>query len=95
MIRNKGLFKINAYLNKVNAMGNSNFFQPVTNLKMWQREPCYSGIEVYNNLPLEIRKLSDIIEPFKKVSMIFLTFFLRCLNILVIKPTDFNYRNVF
>jgi hypothetical protein len=81
-------------------MDNCNFFQPMTNLKMCQRGPCYSGIEVYNNLPLERRRLSDNVEQFEKVLMKFLLkksffFLLHCLNISFIKQTDFNHRNVF
>jgi hypothetical protein len=68
------------------------------NLKMCHKGPCYSGTEVYNNLPLEIRRLSDNVETCKKLLRKFLLkqpFFLRWLNILVIKPTGFNHRNVF
>jgi len=67
MIHNKDLFKINLELHKFNKRGNSYFFQPMTNLNMCHRDLCYSGINVYNNLPLEIRRLSDNVELFKEV----------------------------
>lgn len=53
MIPNKDLLKINLELHKINIRGNSNFFRPMTNLKMCHKELCYSGIKVYNNLLLE------------------------------------------
>lgn len=72
MIHNKDLFKINLELHKFNTRGNSYFFQPMTNLKMCHRDLCYSGINVYNNLPLEIRRLSDNVRLLKEVLRKFL-----------------------
>jgi hypothetical protein len=60
MIFNKDLFKIISEIHSFNTRGNTNFFQPMTNLKICQKEPCCSGIKLYNKFPLEISKLSDI-----------------------------------
>jgi hypothetical protein len=67
MIQNEDLFKINLELHKFNTRGYSYFFQPMTNLNMCHRDLCYSGFNVYNNLPLEIRRLSDNVELFNEV----------------------------
>jgi len=72
MIHNTDLFKINLELHKYNTRDNSYFFQPMTNLKMCQRDLCYSGMNVYNNLPLEIRRLPDNVELVKEVLRKFL-----------------------
>jgi hypothetical protein len=66
MILNKDLFKMISETHSFNTRGNTNFFQPMTNLKMCQKGPCSSGIKVYNKLPLEIRKLS-VIKLFKDI----------------------------
>jgi len=57
LIHNKDFFQINSEMHSFNTRGNSNLFWPKTNLKMCQKGRHYSGIKVYNNLPLEIRKL--------------------------------------
>ena len=72
MIHNKDLFKINLELRKFNTRGNSYFFHPMTNLKVCHRDLCYSGINVYNNLPLQIRRLSDNVKLLKGVLRKFL-----------------------
>jgi hypothetical protein len=48
-------------------MGKTNFFQPMTNLRMCQKGLCYSGIKIYNNLLLDIKKLSGNVKLFKEV----------------------------
>lgn len=47
--------------------------------------------------PLETRRMSDNVELSKKVSMKFYqnNHFIHGMNISVLKPTDFNHRNVF
>jgi len=40
MIHNKDLFEINLELHKFNTKGNPNFFQPMTNLKMFEKGSC-------------------------------------------------------
>ena len=59
MTHNKDLLNMDSEIHSFSTRGNTNFFQPMTNLKMCQKGPCHSGFKVYNNLPLEVRKLSD------------------------------------
>jgi len=67
----------------------------MTKLKMCQKDPCYSDIKVYNNLPHAIRKLSENIKLFKEVLRDYLLKpFARWKNTLIIKPTNFNHRNI-
>jgi len=44
----------------------------MTKLKMYHKDPCYSGINLYNNLPHAIRKLSENVKLFKEALRDFL-----------------------
>jgi len=57
MIHNKDLLNMNSEIHSFSTRGNTNFFQPMTGLKMCRNGPCHSDFKVYNNLPLEVRKL--------------------------------------
>jgi len=52
IIRNTGVFKMKLEILSFNTMVKINFFYPIRNLKTCQKEPCYSGITVFNKLPL-------------------------------------------
>ena len=39
---------------------------------MYHKDPCYSGINLYNNLPHAIRKLSENVKLFKEALRDFL-----------------------
>jgi hypothetical protein len=41
-------------LRNTKTMNNPNLHQPSSHLTIYQKEPYYNGIEVYNNLPEEI-----------------------------------------
>jgi hypothetical protein len=69
----------------------------MTNLKMCQKGRHYSGIKVYNNLPLEIWKLSDKIKVFKEVLRKFILkqSFYTLEEYFNYKPTTFNHIDIF
>ena len=97
LIHNKDMFQINSKMHSFNIRGKSNFFQPMTNLKMCQKGRHYSGIKVYNNLPLEIRKLSDKIKLFTEVLRKFILkqSFYTLEEYFNYKPTTFNHIDIF
>jgi hypothetical protein len=64
---------------------------------MCQKGRHYSGIKVYNDLPLEIRKLSDKIKLFKEVLRKFILkqSFYTLEEYFNYKPTTFNHTDIF
>ena len=96
IIFKKDLFKMISEIHSFKR-GDTNFFQPMTNLKMCQKGPCSSGIKVYNKLPLEIRKLSDNVKLLKNILRKFLLkqSFYTLEEYFSIKPTNFNHMNIF
>jgi hypothetical protein len=51
-----------------------NLYLPVTNLKIYQKGPEFMDIKVYNNLPGNIKLLSNNKKVFRKSLLLFLQF---------------------
>jgi hypothetical protein len=58
VVDNKNPFYVNSEIQSVNIRQNSNLHQPQANLTLYQKGAYYSGIEVFNYLPPNIRNLS-------------------------------------
>ena len=65
MVNNKNQFQMNSEIYNVNNRNNSNFYQPLTHLTIYQKDPFYMGIKVHNSQPHEIKDLSHNIKKFK------------------------------
>ena len=61
----KNQFRINSEVHNINTMNNSDFYQPLPYLTIYQKGPFYMGIKVYKTLPPEITDLSQNIKKFK------------------------------
>jgi hypothetical protein len=62
---NKNQFRLNSEVHSTNTRNNSDFFQPLLHLTVYQKLPFYMGIKVYNSLPPEIKDLSQNITKLK------------------------------
>jgi hypothetical protein len=58
VVNNRGLFMENSGLYNIKTRNNSNHYQPLSHLAIYQKGPYYTGIKVHNNLPVQIQLLS-------------------------------------
>jgi hypothetical protein len=65
VVNNKKNFKTNSEIHSINTRNNSNLFQPLSHLSIYQNGPYCFGIKVYNRLPCQIQELSNNIKQFK------------------------------
>ena len=72
VVKNKNQFSMNSEIHNINTRKNSDFYQPLPLLTIYQKGPFYMGIEVYNSLPPEIQGLSHNIKKFKSSLRVFL-----------------------
>ena len=56
---------MNPEIHNIKTRKNSDFYQPLSHLTIYQKGPFYMGIKVYNSLPPEIKDLSQYIKKFK------------------------------
>ena len=56
---NKNKFKTNSDVHHINTRKKSNFYQPSSNLALYQKGVYSTGIKVLNHLPSSIKNLSD------------------------------------
>jgi hypothetical protein len=68
LVNNKEYFKENSELYDIKTRNNKNSFQPQSNLSAYQKDPHYAGIKLCNNLPTQIKLLSNNFNQFKKSS---------------------------
>jgi hypothetical protein len=66
MVTNKSLFKLSSKIHNFNTRNNSNIFQVMTHLTMFQKSPAFAGIKIYNHLPANIKDLACDTKSFKK-----------------------------
>jgi hypothetical protein len=64
-VANNNQFRLNSEVHSINTRNNSDFFQPLSQLTVYQKGPLYMSIKVYNSLPQEIKNLSQNIKKFK------------------------------
>jgi hypothetical protein len=63
--KNKDQFLSNSQVHKINTRQTFELYVPTTNLTVYQKGVCYSGIKIYNHLPTAIKDLSDYKNKFK------------------------------
>jgi len=56
---------MNSAIHNINTTNNSDFFQPLSHLTIYQKGPFYIGVKVHNSLPPAIKDLSHNIKKFK------------------------------
>jgi len=65
VVKNKDHFKTNSDIHIFNTRFNYDLHIPVANLSVFEKGVRYSGIKVYNHLPLTLKQLSHNIPKFK------------------------------
>jgi hypothetical protein len=65
MVKNRSEFVENSEIHRKNTRQQINLRQPLVNLRMYQMGIYYSGTKVYNNLPQNIKDVSDDIKRFE------------------------------
>jgi hypothetical protein len=72
VIRSRGLFKTNCDVHSCNTRTNYDLHPPTANLTLFQKRVCYSGMNIYNHLPLTLKHLLYDINKFKSALKRFL-----------------------
>jgi len=65
VVKNKDLYTTNQEIHSINTRSNINLHPPVCNMTVFQKVVYFSGIKLFNHLPLNIRSLSNEIKSFK------------------------------
>jgi hypothetical protein len=65
VVKNKDFFKTNSEVHKFSTRYKHDLHIPITNLTLFQHGVWYSGIKIYNQLPLPLKELSNDIHKFK------------------------------
>jgi hypothetical protein len=65
VVKNKDLYTTNQEIHNFNIRSNINLHPPVCNLNIFQKGAYFSGMKLFNHLPLEIKSLSNEIKLFK------------------------------
>jgi hypothetical protein len=65
MVRNKDLYTANQDIHNINTRSNIKLHPPVCNLTIFQKAAYFSGVKLFNHLPLKIKSLSNEIKLFK------------------------------
>ena len=66
VVKNRELFNLNSDIHYFATRYNNNFHLPSAQLTLFQRGVYYSGIKIFNHLPLSIKNLSRDIRQFKR-----------------------------
>jgi hypothetical protein len=63
--QNKHLYVTNQEIHIINTRYKTNLHPPISNTTKYQKGPYYSGIKIFNDLPENIKKLSNNIVRFR------------------------------
>jgi len=63
-VKNKNLFILNLENHTKTTRKFNNFYQPITNLTIYQRGVHYMGIKIFNSLPPYIKDISNNVRKF-------------------------------
>ena len=66
VVLNKNFFSINNENHNIDTRQRNNLYLPQENLTIHQKGAYYSGIKIFNNLPLEIKIVADNQKKFKR-----------------------------
>jgi hypothetical protein len=64
-INNRQHFKINSDIHNINTRSNLDLHYPQSHLLVYQKDAHYTGIKVFNRLPVPIKQLSHDTKQFK------------------------------
>jgi hypothetical protein len=59
IIKHKHQFTVNSEIHNINTRQHSNLHEPAPNVTRFKHGIYYSGVKIYNNLPLHIKQLAD------------------------------------
>jgi len=76
VIQNKNFFLTNNENHNIDTWQRNNLYLPQANLTIYQKGAYYSGIKMFNNLPLEIKIVADNQKKFKFALKYFYTLIL-------------------
>jgi len=65
--KNRDLFQANKDFRSIGTRYKNDFHLPSAKLKVFQRGAFYSGVKAYNQLPINIKELSQDVKWFKRV----------------------------
>ena len=65
VVKNIDLYTTNQEIHNINTRSNINLHPPVCNLTLFQKGANFSGIKLFNHLPLKLKSLSNDIKLFK------------------------------
>jgi len=65
VVQNKNFFLTNNENHNLDTRQRNNLYFPQANLTVYQKGTYYSGIKIFNNLPLRIKKVADNQRKFK------------------------------
>jgi len=65
VVKNKNLFTLNSENHTKCTRQFNNFYQPITNLTVYQKGVHYKGIRIYNSLPPYIKDISNNVRKFE------------------------------
>ena len=72
VVKNRDLFKTNFDAHNLNTRCNYDLHLPTAKLMIFHKGVCYSGIKIYNHLPLTLQQLPYDINKFKSALKRFL-----------------------
>jgi len=58
VVQNKNFFSTNTEIQNMDCRQINNLYIPQANLTIYQKGAYYSGIKMFNNLPLEIKNVT-------------------------------------
>jgi hypothetical protein len=65
VVKNKHLFTLNSENHTKTTRQFNNFYHPITNLSVYQREVHYMGIKIFNSLPPYIKDIPNNVKKFE------------------------------
>jgi hypothetical protein len=66
VVNNRDLFTINSENQSAQTRQSNNLYLPLANLTIYQQGVHYSGVKIFNNLPLEIKNIIGNPKKFKQ-----------------------------
>jgi hypothetical protein len=66
VINKRQYFKINVDIHNINTRNNLDLHYPLSHLSVYQKGVHYTGIKIFNRLPVPITQLSHELKQFKK-----------------------------
>jgi hypothetical protein len=65
LVQNKNFFLTNTENHNIGTRQKNKSYLPQANLTVYEKRAYYSGINIFNNLPREIKYVADILKKFK------------------------------